>query len=111
MMFFFFSQAMILQPIPYTSFSFENRTMKIAAIPVRRRNPSTMKNLDRREKPRNTDGSMIRLRIPIVTEAKECMIRWIMRIAVMMPIGTPSRDMNQAQTGWPPVAEGVIAEQ
>ena len=51
------------------------------------------------------------VRNPIVSVAKVCAIRYKARMAVIKPIGIPSRSMNHAQTGCPPVAEGVIAAQ
>ena len=36
--------------------------------------------------------------------------RFRMRVAVTMPPGMPSRIMKNALAGWPPVADGVMAE-
>lgn len=73
--------------------------------------PSRIRSFARMEKPAKTEGHITGVRTAIVSVENVWRTRYIIRIAVIYPVGIPSLRMNHAATGCPPVAEGVIAEQ
>ena len=63
-----------------------------------------------RSNARNTPGKHTRTKMPMTTMAKVYIAKFASSAAVDAMPEIPSRIIKNAQAGWPPVAEGVMAE-